>query len=172
MARSKNVSCLEQLRERDTAQETVSSSRIYACAQCYGAPTTILAVPIYIACGERVVSGPCRQGMASQFVFVTAGFRPYTRMRGDVGSIVMCISPLTALMMEQRSVRGISSEYICLQQDIEAMDRVRKGMVQLLYVSPESILSNPQWRDMLLLPVYQKNFVALVVDEAHCITMW
>ena len=115
------------------------------------------------------MSGPCRQGMASQFVFVTAGFRPYT---GDVGSIVMCISPLTALMMEQRSVRGISSEYICLQQDIEAMDRVRKGMVQLLYVSPESILSNPQWRDMLLLPVYQKNFVALVVDEAHCITMW
>ena len=88
----------------------------------------------------------------------------FDRMRGDVGSIVMCISPLTALMMEQRtkfSVRGISSEYICLQQDIEAMDRVRKGMVQLLYVSPESILSNPQWRDMLLLPVYQKNIVAL-----------
>ena len=52
------------------------------------------------------------------------------------------------------------------------MDRVGKGMVQLLYVSPESILSNPQWRDMLLLCVYQKNIVALVVDEAHFIIMW
>ena len=56
-----------------------------------------------------------------------------------VGAIVICISPLTALMMEQRtsnwqfSVRGITTEYISLQQDIEAMDRVRKGMVQLLY---------------------------------------
>ena len=89
----------------------------------------------------------------------------FDRMRGYVGAIV---SPLTALMMEQRtkfSVRGISTEYISLQQDIEAMDRVRKGMVQLLYVSPE-------WRDTLLLRVYQKNIVALVVDEAHCITMW
>ena len=97
----------------------------------------------------------------------------FDRVREDTGSIVLCISPLTALMMEQRtkfSVRGMSSEYI--QQDIEAMDRVIRGMVQLLYVSPESILSNPQWRDMLLLPVYQKKVVALVVDEAHCITMW
>jgi bloom syndrome protein len=80
-------------------------------------------------------------------------------------------------MLEQRakfSVRGLSTEFVGeLQQDIEAMSRVRQGMVQLLYISPESILSNPQWRDMLLLPVYQKNVVAaLVVDEAHCITMW
>ena len=39
-------------------------------------------------------------------------------------------------------------------------------------ISPESLLSNPQWREMLLLPVYQERVVALVVDEAHCITMW
>ena len=94
---------------------------------------------------------------------------------GDTGSIVLCISPLTALMMEQHakfSLRGISTEYIGLQHDIEAIDRVKQGMVQLLYVSPEAILSNPQWRDMLLLPVYQMKIVALVIDEAHCITMW
>ena len=52
------------------------------------------------------------------------------------------------------------------------MTNVRKGLVQLLFISPESLLSNPQWREMLLLPVYQERVVALVVDEAHCITMW
>ena len=29
-----------------------------------------------------------------------------------------------------------------------------RGLVQLLFISPESLLSNPQWRDMLALPVY------------------
>ena len=91
-------------------------------------------------------------------------------------SIVLCISPLTALMMEQHakfSLRGLRSEFIGqLQQDVQAMYDVQKGHIQLLYVSPESLLCNPQWREMLLLPVYQRNLVALVVDEAHCVTMW
>ena len=92
---------------------------------------------------------------------------------GKETSIVICISPLTALMMEQRakfSVRGLRSEFIGqLQQDVQSLSSVQKGQVQLLYVSPESILCNLQWRDMLLLPVYQRN---LIVDKAHCVTMW
>ena len=88
----------------------------------------------------------------------------------------VCVSQLTALMMEQRSkftVKGISAEFVGqLQQDILALTAVKSGKVQLLYFSPECILSNPQWREMLLLSVYQQNLVALVVDEAHCITMW
>ena len=44
--------------------------------------------------------------------------------------------------------------------------------MQLLFISPESLFSNPQWREMFLLPVYQKKVVGLVVDEAHCIAMW
>ena len=130
------------------------------------------AVYLFVGGKDVFISLPTGYGKSICFALLPLVF---DRMRGDVGAIVLCISPLTALMMEQRtkfSVRGISTEYISFQQDIETMDRVRKGMVQLLYVSPESILSNPQWRDMLLLPVYQKNIVALVVDEAHCITMW
>ena len=93
-----------------------------------------------------------------------------------LGSIVICIFPLTSLMMEQRekySAQGICFEFVGeLQQDIDAMTNVRKGLVQLLFISPESLLSNPQWREMLQLPVYQEKVVGLVVDEAHCISMW
>ena len=100
----------------------------------------------------------------------------FDSLRRKEGSIALVISPLTSLMMEQRSkfaVKGIRAEYVGqLQQDILALAAIKNRDFQLLYVSPECILSNPQWRDMLLLPVYQENLVALVVDEAHCITMW
>ena len=101
------------------------------------------------------------------------GNPPAMRLHGcKATSIALCISPLTALMVElsKFSVRGLWSEFIGqLQQDVQSLSAVQKGQVQLLYVSPESILCNPQWRDMLLLPVY---LIALVVDEAHCVTVW
>ena len=40
--------------------------------------------------------------------------------------------------------------------------------LELVYPSPEALLTNMTWRDMLQSPVYQQNLVALVVDEAHC----
>ena len=95
---------------------------------------------------------------------------------GIQGSIVLYISPLTSLVLEQRekySMKGICCEFVReLQQHIEAFASIQKGKAQLLFISPEFMLSNPQWRDMLLLPVYQKNVVALIVDEAHCIVIW
>jgi len=91
-------------------------------------------------------------------------------------SIVVCVSPLTALMMEQRtkfSMKGISSEFVGeLQQDLDALRGVKKGQSQILFISPESLLRNAQWRGTLLSDVYQENVVALVVDEAHCVIKW
>ena len=89
-------------------------------------------------------------------------------LRGRKGSIALCISPLTALMMEQRSkftVKGIRTEFVGqLQQDILALTAVKHGKFQLQYVSPECMLSNPQWREMLLLSVYQENLFALTIN--------
>ena len=33
------------------------------------------------------------------------------------------------------------------------------------FLSPEALLSNETWRDMVLSPVYQENLVAVVIDE-------
>ena len=43
-----------------------------------------------------------------------------------------------------------------LQQDPESMSDVQNYRVQLLFISPESLLSNPQWKEMLCIPVYQE----------------
>ena len=71
----------------------------------------------------------------------------------DHTSITVVVSPLTALMMEQRSkfsVKGVSSEFVGeLQHDVKAMRGVKSGAFQLVYISPESLLQNPQWRDMV-----------------------
>ena len=127
-------------------------------------PKQMSAVFSFVNGSDVFVALPTGYGKSICFAILPLVFNA---LRGNPGSIVVCVSPLTALMMEQRakfSIRGLVTEFIGeLQQDVEAMANVKKGTVQLLYVSPESILSNPQWRDMILLPVYQKNLVALVV---------
>ena len=46
------------------------------------------------------------------------------------------------------------------------------GNYQLVYCSPESLLTDNRWRDMLQNPIYCERFVGLVVDEAHCVKSW
>ena len=87
---------------------------------------------------------------------------------------MVCISPLTAILMDQRAKftpRGVKTEFVGeIQTDVEVQRMVLKGEVQLVFISPESIINNFKYRKMLLSPPYKANLVALVVDEAHCVT--
>ena len=88
-------------------------------------------------------------------------------------SIVLVVSPLTALMMDQKRIlsqKGLSVEYV--GDELHNLDDVLKGKVQLVYVSPESLLGNAKIRKMLLNSAYSRNLVGFVVDEAHCVKMW
>ena len=91
-------------------------------------------------------------------------------------SIVICITPLIAIMMEQKdkfTAMGISAEYVGESQtDHAARTRVVCGEVDLVFISPESIICNPKYRNMLLTPVYRKKLIAVAVDEAHCVKTW
>ncbi len=94
---------------------------------------------------------------------------------GTTGSIVVCVSPLTALMMDQKSKfvqMGILTEFIAEQSSEEAIRRVLNGEAQLVYISPERIIGNARFRAMFLSPIYKEKVVAFVVDEAHCVKTW
>ena len=41
------------------------------------------------------------------------------------------------------------------------------GVYQLVFLSPEALLSNETWRDMVPSPVYQENLAAVVIDEFY-----
>ena len=78
-------------------------------------------------------------------------------------------------MMDQRSKfaqMGISTEFVAEHSDPNSVKRVLNGQVQLAYISPESKVVNAKYRSMLLSPIYKKNLMAFVVDEAHCIKAW
>ena len=95
---------------------------------------------------------------------------------GTGTSIVVCISPLTAIMIEQQQKflqKGIKAEFVGeAQVDNAVVKRVLQGDLQLLYISPENLLNNHKFRSMLLSQKYIQNMVALVVDEAHCVKTW
>ena len=95
---------------------------------------------------------------------------------GSNYSIVVCISPLTSLIMDQKSKfvpMGIVAEYVGEAQDnIESIKAVLHGQIQLLFINPESLLLNSRYRNMLLSKHYEENLVALVIDEAHCVKTW
>ena len=41
------------------------------------------------------------------------------------------------------------------------------GVCQLVFLSPEALLSNETWRDTVLSHVYQETLVAVVIDEFY-----
>ena len=86
---------------------------------------------------------------------------------------MICVSPLMSLMMDQQQKFSLATEFVGeAQQDHSAIARVKEGQVQLMYISPESLLTNHLWRELLRSDVYRENLVAFVVDEAHCVKQW
>ena len=67
--------------------------------------------------------------------------------------------------------KGITAAFVGKEQDEKMVkDGVLKGQYQLLFIRPELLIMNLQWREMLRSEVYQQNLVGLAVDEAHCVT--
>lgn len=99
----------------------------------------------------------------------------FDALRGREGSVVLCVSPLISLMVDQRdkfSDLGLSAEYVAEIREPSVMAEVMHGGYQLLYVSPESLIRNPLWREILSSALYKDSLVAFVVDEAHCVKHW
>ena len=93
---------------------------------------------------------------------------------GGTWCIVLVISPLIALMQDQvraMKERGVSAVYAGMA-DEELEGEVCAGCYQLVFLSPESLLTDGRWRDMLQSPVYHERLVGFVVDEAHCVKKW
>ena len=79
-------------------------------------------------------------------------------------------------MMDQTakfSPRGLATDFVgAAQMDSEATKRVLSGRTQLVFISPESIITNPRFRNMLMSARYKEKLVALAVDEVHCVNKW
>jgi ATP-dependent DNA helicase RecQ len=88
--------------------------------------------------------------------------------------ITIVFSPLIALMrdqIQQLKSLGISAECINSEQTKEEnraiLKRARQNDVKILYIAPER-QENPEWLEA----AKEMNLSMVVIDEAHCISVW
>lgn len=87
--------------------------------------------------------------------------------------ITIVVSPLISLMKDQVQAlqsNGIKADFfnssISPQEENEVIDRATKGETQLLYLSPEKLISvSTTW-------LHDLNIKLVAIDEAHCVSMW
>ena len=91
-------------------------------------------------------------------------------------SIAVCVSPLTAIMQEQAqrfTAARIKSGFVGeTQKDPILRQKVLNGDLDLVYISPENLINNSRYRNMLLSQEYKQRLISLVVDEANCVKTW
>lgn len=88
--------------------------------------------------------------------------------------LTLVISPLIALMNDQvaqlkdRGIKAAAIHSSLHYKEIERLlDNVEFGGIKLLYISPERLVARRFWMRLAQLPLKR-----LVVDEAHCISLW
>jgi len=56
--------------------------------------------------------------------------------------------------------------------DHEMLSNVASGKYQLVFFTPEVLLNNKRWREVISNDTYTRRLKALAIDEAHCIKKW
>ena len=168
-----------------------------ACSQPCGFDSALsyalqrLGTPLLKPKPEQVASIKCVYERRDVFVWLPTGFGKslcyealpfvmdfkYGRVDSTPCSVVIVVSPLVALMVDQvRSLRrksvkaaiitsgeGVDKELLANEEDLKTCS--------LLYCAPEAIVKQ-KWREVIEKPVISGRIVAVVVDEAHCVSQW
>lgn len=86
---------------------------------------------------------------------------------------VLIISPLVSIMSEQckkLTEHGFKSTYI--GRDSSENENIENGFFDFVFASPEQLLGNVKWRDVLKSTQYKEKLKAIVIDEAHTVIHW
>ena len=91
-------------------------------------------------------------------------------------SKLLVVTPLKSLMEDQvknlREKTAVTAAAIFEGQEASVLREIEEGVHSIIYVSPESVLSNSKWRKMLTSRLFGDYCVGVVIDEAHCIKQW
>ena len=94
--------------------------------------------------------------------------RVYNQLRSTQGSIVVIVSPLSALMKDQVESfgkRDISAASVMSDCCEKTKTGVVEGRYQLVLISPEQLICSERFRSMCKNEFYVQRLVALVIDE-------
>ena len=94
-------------------------------------------------------------------------------------SIAIVVSPLISLMKDQ--IHSLVSKQIkamfvtrdvTTDTDSSVQAALYEGQYQIVFFSPEVLLCDDMWREMLQSQVYKNNVITFVIDEAHLVKKW
>ena len=95
--------------------------------------------------------------------------------RNEPWSVVIVVSPLQSLMHDQvlslRS-KGVAAVIAGNDNGDTVKADIVNGRFQVVYTTPELLLSDRSWTDVFRSPSLCERLVALVIDEAHCVKKW
>ena len=90
--------------------------------------------------------------------------------RFTANPIIIVISPLASLIEDHTIfLRNLNIKAGFIGDDKSVNVKIEKGECSIVFSSPESLLRNGRWRNMLSSDTYKEN---LIVDEEHCISHW
>jgi ATP-dependent DNA helicase RecQ len=88
--------------------------------------------------------------------------------------LTIVVSPLVALMQDQVAalkLAGVAAESInssaSRQDNVDIWKRVAAGLVRILYMAPERLMT-----DRMIAALQRLHVTLIAVDEAHCISQW
>ena len=98
---------------------------------------------------------------------------PAGKLHYTENPILVVLSPLLNLIEDQKQhLRKLGIAVASIGDDKEENSRIEKGECNLVYTSPESLLNNSKWRNMLSSEKFKQKLIGVVVDEARCISYW
>ena len=119
----------------------------------------VLVVVNFVSGRDVFVSLPTGAGKSLCYLLLPFTFN---LLRNSNSSIVIVVSPLKSLMKDQvAKASGLGLKCVYLSREY-----------QIIFLSPEVLLTELRWREMLRTEVYQNNLVGVIVDEAHCVETW
>ena len=151
-----------------------------------GAPSTLVLKKEQVSAVRAVYEG------RDVFVWLPTGFGksicyellPFVfdhklgRIEGtNIYSLVIVVTPLVSLMVDQVTdlkKRGVDAAIISGSDRIEKSHLATEQKLKdyrVLFTVPEAILGH-KWRDCIEKPDISNRIVAIVVDEAHCVSKW
>ena len=96
-------------------------------------------------------------------------------VRGDTPkSTALVVSPNIALMKDQVRLlerRGVKAVFYG-EADEDTRGCITEGRYQLVFMTPESLLTDEEWEDTLSCSHYQEHLIGVAVDQTHCVKKW
>ena len=78
----------------------------------------------------------------------------------------------TVIQVASYSAKGVRATQVTADTTKSLRKKVQEGEYQLVYITPELLITSNVWRKMLVEELYSERLMAFVVDEAHTVKKW